>query len=106
MSVVPTNDLPHNTEWKPISEVTADKPGIRNPTNEPDKTFKYIDISSVDNKDKKIIKANELLGTEAPSRARKIIRAGDVIVSTTRPNLNAVAVVPQELDNEICSTGY
>ena len=31
---------------------------------------------------------------------------GDVIVSTTRPNLNAVALVPPELDGAVCSTGF
>jgi len=27
-------------------------------------------------------------------------------VATTRPNLNAVALVPEELDSEVCSTGF
>jgi type I restriction enzyme S subunit len=46
------------------------------------------------------------MGAEAPSRARQIIRTGDVLVATTRPNLNAVAMVPPDLDNQICSTGF
>ena len=46
-----------------------------------------------------------IIGKDAPSRARRVIRTGDVIVSTTRPNLNAVAVVPFDLDGQICSTG-
>jgi type I restriction enzyme S subunit len=46
------------------------------------------------------------MGAEAPSRARQIIRTGDVVVATTRPNLNAVAMVPPDLDNQICSTGF
>src|SRR5690606_18180314 len=47
-----------------------------------------------------------LIGENAPSRARKIINTGDVLVSLTRPNLNAVALVPSELDNQIASTGF
>ena len=43
---------------------------------------------------------------DAPSRARKLIRANDVLVSTVRPNLNAVAIVPDHLDGEIASTGF
>ena len=35
-----------------------------------------------------------------------VIRSGDVILSGTRPNLNAVALVPRDLDNAICSTGF
>jgi type I restriction enzyme S subunit len=35
-----------------------------------------------------------------------LVRAGDILVSTVRPNLNAVAVVPDDLDGEIASTGF
>jgi len=49
---------------------------------------------------------HKVLGSDAPSRARQVIRTNDVIVSTTRPNLNAVAMIPFELDNQICSTGF
>jgi type I restriction enzyme S subunit len=34
------------------------------------------------------------------------VKFGDVLVSTVRPNLNAVALVPEELDNQIASTGF
>lgn len=43
---------------------------------------------------------------EAPSRARKDIRVNDLLVSTVRPNLNAVAQVTAELDGQIASTGF
>jgi len=65
-----------------------------------------VDISSIDNVSKRITHPKRLLGSEAPSRARQVIRAGDVLVATTRPNLNAVARVSPELDNEIASTGF
>jgi type I restriction enzyme, S subunit len=77
-----------------------------NPSDKPDAYFEYIDISSVD-KDLKIIsRTQSILGSEAPSRARKIIREGDVLVSTVRPNLNTVALVPRSLDQQIASTGF
>lgn len=76
------------------------------PRDKPDEPFEYIDISSID-KDLKIINQTQsILGSEAPSRARKIVRKGDVLVSTVRPNLNAVAVVPESLDQQIASTGF
>lgn len=53
-----------------------------------------------------IVNAQELLGEEAPSRARKVVRAGDIIISTCRPTRGAIAIVPPELDNQICSTGF
>ena len=34
------------------------------------------------------------------------LKAGDVLVSMTRPNLNAVAIVPPDLDGSIGSTGF
>ncbi|MDH0423086.1 restriction endonuclease [Delftia tsuruhatensis] len=43
---------------------------------------------------------------QAPSRAKQHLRAGDVLVSMTRPNLNAVALVPEHLDGAIGSTGF
>jgi type I restriction enzyme S subunit len=89
-----------------LEDVCISNSETRNPCNNPVEYFKYVDITSVDNKLKKIIGYQTLIGENAPSRARKVIRQNDVIVSTTRPNLNAVALIPSELDNEICSTGF
>jgi len=65
-----------------------------------------VDISSVDNRMKRIVGFQTLLGSKAPSRARNRIQAGDIILSTTRPNLNAIAMVSSELDGQVCSTGF
>lgn len=77
-----------------------------NPSLSPDATFEYVDIASVDNDIGRIVSPRTSLGKDAPSRARKLIRSGDIIVATTRPYLNATALVPQELDGQICSTGF
>jgi specificity determinant for hsdM and hsdR len=76
----------------------------RKPTN--DEEFYYIDISSIDRNLKKISTPEKVLGVNAPSRARKIIHQGDVLVSLTRPNLNAVALITKQYDNQIASTGF
>lgn len=89
-----------------LGEVCALRTETFRPQDDPGRSFRYVDISSVDNRLKRINGARALLASEAPSRARMIIRRGDVIVSTTRPNLNAVARVPDELDGEVCSTGF
>ena len=78
----------------------------RDPTRTPDAEFRYIDIASVDKDAKRIVGTQTMRDAQAPSRARKEVRAGDVLVSTVRPNLNAVALVPDELDGEIASTGF
>ena len=67
----------------------------------------YIDISSVDNAEKKIISYQTIDANDAPSRAKQLLKQGDVLVSTVRPNLNAVAVVEEETENlMVGSTGY
>lgn len=62
------------------------------PKTLPSETFSYIDISAIDNELKTIVAQQMIQKTEAPSRARKQIIAGDILVSTVRPNLNAVAM--------------
>jgi type I restriction enzyme, S subunit len=71
-----------------------------------DESFVYIDIGSIDREQKQIVTPQKMLGQDAPSRARKVVQTGDVLVSTTRPNLNAVAMVAAELNNQVASTGF
>jgi type I restriction enzyme S subunit len=72
----------------------------------PGTVFTYIDISSVDNIRKLVTETKQLSAEKAPSRARQRVSSGDILVSMTRPNLNAVAKVPLELDGSIASTGF
>lgn len=89
----------------PVSRLAVASNEARNPTLKPDKVFLYVDIASIDIETGTIVNPQELTGEEAPSRARMVIRAFDILVSTVRPTRGAVAVVPPELDNQICSTG-
>lgn len=68
--------------------------------------FQYVDIAGIDRTYKRIAEHRTVLGAQAPIRARKVIRANDILVSTVRPNLNTVAVVPAHLDGQIASTGF
>lgn len=68
--------------------------------------FEYIDIASIDRDAKAITQTARITAHDAPSRARQLVKAGDVLVSTVRPNLNAVAVVPDSLDGATASTGF
>ncbi len=95
--------LPFGWLTAPLGAFTIDC-GQRIP--EETEEFKYIDIGSVNRDTKRIETPQQLLGKNAPSRARKRVKAGDVLVSMTRPNLNAVALVPDELDGQIASTGF
>ena len=72
----------------------------------PDEEFRYIDLGAVDQDTKSITEAREIACAEAPSRARQLVRTGDVLVSTVRPNLNGVARVPNDLNGATASTGF
>lgn len=89
-----------------IREVVVGNTGSRNPTKAPNDTFVYVDVAAVNNTAKTIVGARPIVGAAAPSRARKLIHGGDILVSTVRPNLNAVAMVPPELHGQIASTGF
>ena len=78
----------------------------KNPLNEKDTPFTYIDISSIDNKSFKIVEPKQLIGSEAPSRAKKEVFQGDIVYSTTRPNLKNIAIVSENYNNPIASTGF
>jgi type I restriction enzyme S subunit len=95
------------TGWttKPISEVIV-RSGTIDPRKAPEEPFKYVDVSSISNQTFEIVEASEMLGKDAPSRARRHIQAGDVLFATIRPTLRRIAVVPEELDGQVCSTGY
>lgn len=97
------SELPDSWVETTLGDITADS-AQRVPA--PDEQFQYVDIASIDRLTKRITSPQLLWGRDAPSRARKEIRAGDVLVSMTRPNLNAVVLVPLEFDQQIASTGF
>src|SRR6185437_5344653 len=77
-----------------------------NPTRSPQTEFDYIDVSSISNETLAIQETQRLKGRVAPSRARRLVKANDVLFATIRPTLRRIAVVPEGLDNQVCSTGY
>jgi type I restriction enzyme, S subunit len=102
--MIDADDLPDGWALAEIEEVTTQRVEQGEPTADAD--FTYIDIGSVDNVSKQIAEPKVIPGATAPSRARQIVQLGDVLVSMTRPNLNAVAVVPASLAGSIASTGF
>ncbi|MEH7829850.1 restriction endonuclease subunit S [Gemmobacter denitrificans] len=94
--------VPANWAWSRMREVTADRGQMI-----PNTRFTYIDVSAI-NKEAGVIEAPTVLEpAEAPSRARKIVRKGDVIYSCVRPYLLNVAVVEDEIEPApIASTAF
>ncbi|MBP9225570.1 MAG: restriction endonuclease subunit S [Verrucomicrobiales bacterium] len=97
------DELPDGWARAPFSSVTVDP--IQRVPDEKEK-ITYIDIGSVDRDTKTVVEPQSILGKDAPSRARKVIQTGDVLVSTVRPNLNAVALVESQYDGQFASTGF
>jgi type I restriction enzyme, S subunit len=71
----------------------------------PDLEIAYVDISSVDAV-AGIVAFEEMLFEDAPSRARRVVRGGDTIVSTVRTYLRAMAPIRDPRPNLIVSTGF
>ena len=77
-----------------------------NSKDDPDREIDYIDISSIDNNRHVIGRVKQYRLEDAPSRARQIVRAGDVLFATVRPYLRNIAAVPNDYDQQIASTGF
>lgn len=77
----------------------------RNYIPENDCLYKYIELSNIGS-DGSITGHTEALGEDLPSRARRIVRSGDLIVSSLEGSLNSCAIIPEKYDGAICSTGF
>lgn len=81
--------------------------GTWNPNRSADcEEFNYIDIGAIDQTHKTVVGMRAIRCGDAPSRARQLVAAGDILVSTVRPNLNAVAKLGVEHDGATASTGF
>ncbi len=99
--------IPKEWEVKHLGDVTEINKDAKDlPMDYPDHKFLYIDIDSVENGTGKINQAREIMGRDAPSRARRVVYLNDVIMSTVRPYLKAFALIPKNYDGQICSTGF
>ena len=73
---------------------------------DPGDEIQYLDISSIDNVSKIIIGLTPYHLRDAPSRAQYVLKRGDILYSTVRPNLQNIAINPYEESNVIGSTGF
>jgi type I restriction enzyme, S subunit len=94
-------ELPENWEWARIGNYTYNYG-----QKKPDKTFTYIDVTSIDKSFGIITEPKTLTPQQAPSRARKIVKNGTVIYSTVRPYLLNIAIIEQDYEEPIVSTAF
>lgn len=69
---------------------------------DPDYIIEYVDISSVDLVNG-VTQIESVNFDSAPSRARRIVRDGDTIVSTVRTYLKSIATIKEPPENMVVS---
>lgn len=77
----------------------------RNFNPETDKEYRYIELANVGNHGE-ITGCSTMSGSELPSRARRIVHTGDVVISSLEGSIDSCALIPQEYDCALCSTGF
>ncbi len=76
------------------------------PTKCPEKTFSYVELANIDASIGTIHSVNEIKGEEAPSRAKRILKDKDVVVSSVEGSLEKVALIDKEHNGCLASTGF
>lgn len=97
------------SDWKSdrLKDVAAINASALPASTDPDYEFDYLEISNVDYYGVINPQAIERLRYEdAPSRARRRVAKNCTLVSSVRPNLQAVAFFPEGRDDFVCSTGF
>jgi type I restriction enzyme S subunit len=67
--------------------------------------YRYIELSNI-GKSGDITGCTTAIGAELPSRARRLVHTNDVIISSIEGSLQSVALVTEDYNNSICSTGF
>ncbi|MBU4305098.1 MAG: restriction endonuclease subunit S [Candidatus Omnitrophica bacterium] len=98
-------DVPDHWVVKPLKFWVKINQDVLSEDTDENFEFHYLDIGSVgtgilDRTPEKLIFGN------APSRARRILKEGDTIISTVRTYLKAVYFISQKTENLIASTGF
>ena len=71
-----------------------------------DKIYHYIELADINISLGVVNNTNELIGADLPSRARMSLQKGDVVVSSVEGSIGKVALIDQDIENLIGSTGF
>jgi len=98
-------EVPEHWEVKPLKRWVRLNARTLGQKTSPDFEFRYVDIGSVQTG--RLVKEPERIRFEAaPSRARRVLRRGDTVISTVRTYLRAIWYVSGDADDLIASTGF
>jgi type I restriction enzyme S subunit len=96
--------IPEDWEVLRIAELGQVDPENIGSSTVPDYEFDYVSLEQVSKGT--LIGTTKMTFRNAPSRARRVLKRGDVLVSTVRPNLMSHYFVNTEVKDLICSTGF
>ena len=91
-------------ETKQLQDILDINPQNFSSNTNPDYKFNYISLEQVDSG--MLLGYSEEVFRTAPSRARRVLQSGDVLMSTVRPNLMAHFLFLDQIPNAVCSTGF
>lgn len=95
--------LPEGWTQRRLSEVADINARSVNRQSEPE-FIRYIDISAVGTNQLEM--PEEIPFADAPGRARRVVRSGDILWSSVRPGNKAYCVVVRAMKNLVASTGF
>lgn len=97
-------EMPNHWELKKLKYIVSYNTEALTDKTDPNYEFTYIEIGDVDYIDG-ISYRSRTVFSDSPSRARRVLRNGDVIISTVRTYLRAIGLIDRE-DDLIGSTGF
>ena len=98
-------EIPSHWEVKRLKYVSTINDDTLSEKTEDDYKVEYVDISSIES-GVGISRTEKFTFKEAPSRARRVVIDGDIIVSTVRTYLKAIAKIKNPKPNMVVSTGF
>ncbi len=72
---------------------------------EDEEIYQYIELANV-NLMGEISTPDKICGKDLPSRARRLVKTGQVIISSIEGSLQSCALITEEFNNAVCSTGF
>lgn len=100
-------DLPDGWIWCRLGELIQIAENNNIHKSLPENTLvNYVDIDAIDNKNYCIKNVKQIPVKNLSSRARRVLQKGFIVYSLVRPYLNNIAVVEDEKENYIGSTGF
>lgn len=89
-----------------LVDVASFSEAMTDPSERPTQLFDYIEIEGVSPRTGQIDHFSQVYGKDAVGRARRPLKAAQVILSTTRPARGSIAIVPEYHDGDVASTGF